>query len=94
MTVSEQKQEKKKKSNGKTNLESPGHIMYVKIKPRSFGIIYNLPPKPGPPFLPHSLIGWLDFAAGFLHPMNSSTMYHRVRKSSSPTAIAKIGKTG
>lgn len=77
------------------NLESPGHkIMYVKINPRSFGIIHNLPSKPGPPFLPHSLIGWFDFAAGFLYPMNCSAVHHRVRKSSGATAITKISKTG
>lgn len=89
------KSRKNKQKNRKTNVESPGHkIMYVKIKPRSFGIIHNLPSKPGPPFLPHSLTGWLDFTAGFLDPMNCSAVHHRVRKSSSATAITKIGKTG
>lgn len=83
------------KTNEKTNLESPGHkIVYGKIKPRSFGIIHNLPSKPGLPFLPHSLIGWLDFTAGFLYPMNCSAVHHRVRKSSSATAITKVSKTG
>jgi len=37
MAVSKQRQENK--SNGKTNLESPGHsIMYVKIKPEALGL--------------------------------------------------------
>lgn len=93
MAVSEQKQEKQ--TIRKTNVESPGHkIMYVKIKPRSFGIIHHLPSKPGPPVRPHSLIGRLDLTAGFLHPMNGSAVHHGVRKSSSATAITKIGKTG
>lgn len=84
-----------KKPNEKTNLESPGHkTVYVKIKPRSFGIIHNLPSKPGLTFLPHSLTGWLDFTAGFLYPMNCSAVHHRVRKSSSATAITKVSKTG
>lgn len=89
------KSRKNKQKNRKTNVESPGHkITYVKIKPRSFGIIHHLPSKPGPPFLPPSLTGRLDFTAGFLYPMNCSAVHHGVRKSSSATAITKIGKTG
>lgn len=43
----------------KTNVESPGQkIMYVKIKPRSFGIIHNLPLNLALlPCLTHSLGG-------------------------------------
>lgn len=44
--------------------------------------------------LPHSLVWWLDFTAGFLYPMNHSAMHHRVRKGSSATAITKISEPG
>lgn len=47
-----------------------------------------------PLFCLNSLIGWLDFTAGFLYPVNCSAMHHRVRKSSSATAITKVSKTG